>query len=198
MTLADKSLSTVLEEFRSSSPSPGGGSAAALAGALGASLLAMVAGLPRPRATTDDESRRLRAAGERCAALARTLEALIERDSDAYTEVMSAYRLPKGTDEEKAARVARIDAALKGAIETPLEVMRSGASAMAEGDTVLALGNANASSDVKVGLELLRAGLRGAHLNVAINLDGLKDRVYAERAAAEAARLLGSANERSE
>jgi len=192
MTLAAKSLSTVLEEFRSSSPTPGGGSAAALAGAVGASLLAMVAGLPRPRAATDDERRRLREAGERCAALAQTLEALIERDSDAYNEVVSAYRLPKGTDEDKAARVARIDAALKGAIETPLDVMRSCASAMADGDTVLALGNANASSDVKVGIELLRAGRRGAQLNVAINLDSLKDRAYAEQAAAEMARLTDS------
>ena len=192
MTLAAKSLSTVLEEFRSSSPTPGGGSAAALAGAVGASLLAMVAGLPRPRAATDDERRRLREAGERCAALAQTLEALIERDSDAYNEVVSAYRLPKGTDEDKAARVARIDAALKGAIETPLDVMRSCASAMADGDTVLALGNANASSDVKVGIELLRAGQRGAQLNVAINLDSLKDRAYAEQAAAEMARLTDS------
>jgi formiminotetrahydrofolate cyclodeaminase len=192
MTLAAKSLSTVLEEFRSSSPTPGGGSAAALAGAVGASLLAMVAGLPRPRAATDDERRRLREAGERCAALAQTLEALIERDSDAYNEVVSAYRLPKGTDEDKAARVARIDAALKGAIETPLDVMRSCASAMADGDTVLALGNANASSDVKVGIELLRAGRRGAQLNVAINLDSLTDRAYAEQAAAEMARLTDS------
>jgi len=192
MTLAAKSLSTLLEEFRSSSPTPGGGSAAALAGAVGASLLAMVAGLPRPRAATDDERRRLREAGERCAALAQTLEALIERDSDAYNEVVSAYRLPKGTDEDKAARVARIDAALKGAIETPLDVMRSCASAMADGDTVLALGNANASSDVKVGIELLRAGRRGAQLNVAINLDSLTDRAYAEQAAAEMARLTDS------
>ena len=192
MTLAAQSLSTVLEKFRSSSPTPGGGSAAALAGALGASLLAMVAGLPRPRAATDDERRRLREAGERCAALARTLEALIERDSDAYNEVVSAYRLPKDTDEDKAARVARIDAALKGAIDTPLDVMRSCAAAMADGDTVLALGNANASSDVKVGIELLRAGRRGAQLNVEINLDSLKDRAYAEQAAAEAARLTDS------
>ena len=189
MTLAAKSLSTVLAEFRSSSPTPGGGSAAALAGALGASLLAMVAALPRPRAATDDETRRLRDAGERCAELAQALEALIDRDSEAYDQVMAAYRLPKGTDDEKAARALRIDAALKAAIETPLDVMRACASAIAESEVVQTFGNANASSDVRVGGELLRAGLRGARLNVEINLDALKDRAYANRAAAEAARL---------
>jgi methenyltetrahydrofolate cyclohydrolase len=192
MTLAAQSLSAVLEAFRSSSPTPGGGSAAALAGALGASLLAMVAGLPRPRAATDTELARLREAAERCAVLAKTLETLIDRDSQAYDEVMAAYRLPKGTEEEKTTRAPRIDAALKAAIDTPLDVMRACASAIAESEAVLTFGNANASSDVKVGVELLRAGLRGAQFNVEINLESLKDRVYADRVAAEAARLVKS------
>ena len=192
MTLAAKSLSTVLAEFRSSSPTPGGGSAAALAGALGASLLAMVAALPRPRAATDDDVRRLRDAGERCAGLAKTLEALIDRDSEAYDQVMAAYRLPKSTDEDKAARALRIEAALKAAIETPLDVMRTCASAIAESAVVQTFGNANASSDVQVGVELLRAGLRGARLNVEINLESVKDRAYAEAAAREVARLAES------
>ena len=191
MTLAAKSLSDVLAEFRSSSPTPGGGSAAALAGALGASLLAMVAGLPRPRATTGDETRRLHQAGQRCAELATKLEVLVDRDSAAYDQVRLAYRLPKSTDDEKAARAARIEETLQGATEVPLDVMRACAAALAESATVLTLGNANASSDVKVGIELLRAGLRGAGLNVEINLEAIKDRAYAEAAAAEVARLLG-------
>jgi formiminotetrahydrofolate cyclodeaminase len=197
MTLAAKSLSAVLEEFRSSAPTPGGGSAAALAGALGASLLAMVAALPRPRASGDDEAQRLRDAGERSTTLAKTLETLIDRDSGAYDLVRLAYRLPKTTDAEQAERAARIEETLRGATEVPLDVMRACAAALGESATVLALGNANASSDVKVGVELLRAGLRGAHLNVEINLDAITDRAFATEAAAEAARLAGSGESRT-
>jgi formiminotetrahydrofolate cyclodeaminase len=189
MTLTSQPLSRVLEEFRSPAPTPGGGSAAALAGALGASLLSMVAALPRARTTGDDEARRLREAGERCSTLAKALETLIEQDSVAYDRVRESYRLPKTTDAEKAARAARIEETLRVATDVPLEVMRACAAALGESATVLALGNASAASDVKVGVELLGAGLRGAQLNVAINLEGLKDRDYAARAAAESARL---------
>jgi formiminotetrahydrofolate cyclodeaminase len=178
MTLAGKSLSTLLEEFRSAAPTPGGGSAAALAGALGASLLAMVASLPKPRATIDADLQRLGNAGARCTDLARRLEALIDRDAEAYDRVVSAYRLPKGSDAEKAARSAAIQAALKDAIEVPLDVMRACATAIDNAAVIAALGNANASSDVGVGVELLRAGRRGAQLNVEINLESVKDPEY--------------------
>jgi formiminotetrahydrofolate cyclodeaminase len=190
MTLGASPLSTVLERFRSSDPTPGGGSAAALAGALGASLLAMVASLPRPRAASDADVRQLRDAGQRCAALATDLERLIDRDAEAYDLVVGAYRLPKSTEAEKAARTDRIQAALKVAIDTPLDVMRACASALGESSSIGTLGNANASSDVKVGIELLRAGLRGAQLNVEINLDSVKDRAYAGDVAREMQRLM--------
>lgn len=193
MTLGASSLSTVLEQFRSSNPTPGGGSAAALAGALGASLLAMVASLPRPRATSDEDVRNLRDAGQRCGTLAKDLERLIDRDAEAYDLVVDAYRLPKSTDDEKAVRADAIQAALRAAISTPMDVMRACASALGDADTVGTLGNASASSDVKVGIELLRAGLRGAQLNVEINLGSVKDRAYAEDVAREVQHLSGAA-----
>ncbi len=180
MTLAGKTLSALLEDFRSPSPTPGGGSAAALAGALGASLLAMVASLPKPRAAAGADLERLRDAGARCAGLAKELEALIDRDSDAYDRVVSAYRLPKGTDDERAQRAASIQAALREAIEAPLAVMRASAAAMSSAPTLVEHGNPNASSDVNVGLELLRAARRGAQLNVEINLSSVKDDGYAD------------------
>ena len=192
MTLGDSSLSTVLAQFRSSNPTPGGGSAAALAGALGASLLAMVASLPRPRAASDIDLQRLRDAGQRTASLAMDLERLIDRDAEAYDLVVGAYRLPKSTDEEKALRTDRIQAALEVAIDTPMDVMRACAAALEDSETVGTLGNANASSDVKVGIELLRAGLRGARLNAEINLASVKDRAYAERIDREMQRLSGA------
>jgi methenyltetrahydrofolate cyclohydrolase len=190
MTLAGKTLTALLEDFRSSSPTPGGGSAAALAGALGASLLAMVAGLPKPRATSDDDLRRLRDAGTRCADLAKRLEALIDRDADAYDLVMSAYRLPKVTDDEKAQRAARIQDALKAAIEAPLDVMRACAAGIAIAPVLVEHGNPNASSDVNVGIELLRAARRGAQLNIEINLTTVKDTGYVAAVTGEMERLL--------
>jgi formiminotetrahydrofolate cyclodeaminase len=190
MTLSAKPLAALLEDFRSTAPTPGGGSAAALAGAVGASLLAMVAGLPKPRAASEAELAELKRIGERSTELARALEGLIDRDAAAYDLVVLAYRMPKGTDDEKAARSNRIQASLKAAIEAPLDVMRSCAEAAALAPRLSALGNPNASSDVQVGAELLRAGIRGARLNVEINLDSVKDKPYVDAVAVEVARLV--------
>jgi methenyltetrahydrofolate cyclohydrolase len=189
MKLTQKSVAALLEDFRSSAPTPGGGSAAALAGAVGASLLAMVAALPKPRAASDEDLEKLRLAGERCAALARELEHLVDRDSAAYELVMAAYRQPKGSDEEKAQRGAAIQQALKAAIAAPIEVVRACAAAAENGQVARRLGNMNAASDVEVGLELLRAALRGARLNVEINLGSVKDSGYVEDVSREIQQL---------
>jgi len=188
-SLASTSLTTLLEQFRSSAPTPGGGSAAALAGALGASLFVMVASLPKPRAETDDQRATLKDVAEDCTSHARRLEALIDRDSVAYDQVVAAYRLPKQTDAEKSTRSEAIQRAMRAAIDTPLEVMRACAAAMAHVATLNALANPNASSDVQVGLELLRAGLRGARANVAINVGSIKDATYVETVRTEVAAL---------
>ena len=186
MKLVDHSVTELLAAFRSSSPTPGGGSASALAGAVGASLLAMVAGLPKSRATTVEETGRLSSAGARCASCADVLASLIDRDSEAYDRVVSAYKQPKSTDEEKAGRSLAIQEALRSAIDAPLSVMRACADALKQAVTVAELGNPSASSDVQVGLELLGAGLRGARQNVDINLGSIKDAAYAEAVRTEA------------
>ncbi len=189
MRLTDRSVRDLLQAFRSSEPTPGGGSASALAAATGASLLAMVAALPKSRAATEEDVERLTAAGVRCADIAERLTDFVDRDSEAYDLVVSAYRLPKGTDDEKRARSARIQEALQYATDTPLEVMRACAAAIEQGDVVAQFGNRNASSDVEVGMELLAAGLRGARLNVDINLGSVKDEGYTGRVREEVARL---------
>ena len=193
MKLTQRSVVDLLAAFRSSEPTPGGGSASALAGALGASLLSMVAGLPKPAVATEEDRVRLEAAGARCTELALHLTALVDRDSDAYDLVVHAFRLPKGTDEEKASRSARIQEAMQEATNAPLEVMRACSAALEQGAVVAAFGNRNASSDVQVGLELLVAGARGAKLNVEINLGSLKDAAFAEDARVEADRLSSEA-----
>lgn len=193
MTLTTQPLTGLLAAFRSPQPTPGGGSASALAGAVGASLLVMVAGLAKPKAATDAELAELRAAGARCGDLAARLEALVDRDSEAYDLVVTAFKRPKGSDEEKTARGRAIQEALVAATEAPLEVMRHCAAALDTADVVARLGNSNAASDVQVGVVLLSAGLRGAQQNVEINLGSLKDADYVARVRAEAARLAARA-----
>lgn len=181
MKFVEHSVNDLLAAFRAPEPTPGGGSAAAMAGAMGASLLAMVAGLPRSKAATEEDAARLEAAGARCTELAQTLAGLIDRDSDAYGLVMAAYKRPKATDDEKAARSAAIQEAFRAAIAAPLDVMRACAAAVEQGVVIAALGNVSAASDGRVGFELLGAGLRGARMNVDINLDSVKDAEYVAR-----------------
>jgi formiminotetrahydrofolate cyclodeaminase len=190
MPLTQKSVSDLLAAFRSPDPTPGGGSAAALAGAAGASLLAMVAALPKPQATSDEDITALQRAGARCTDLALQLERLVDKDTEAYDLVVGAYRMPKTSDEEKAARTAGIQTALRAATEAPLEVMRRCSEALGFADTVARLGNANASSDVKVAVGLLGAGLAGALENVEINLGSVKDAAYVQRVRQESTSLL--------
>lgn len=189
MKLIDRPVASLLAAFRSSDPTPGGGSASALAGAIGASLLAMVAGLPRSKAATEEDVERLAAAGARCSSIADTLASLVDRDSNAYEEVVAAYRLPKTTDAEKAARSGTIQQALRHATDVPLQVMRACSQAIEQGEVVAQFGNPNAASDVQVGMELLGAGLRGARLNVEINLGSVKDTAYTDHLRGEIARL---------
>jgi formiminotetrahydrofolate cyclodeaminase len=186
MVLTQLTVESFLAAIRSSNPTPGGGSASALTGAMGASLLAMVAGLPKSKAATPDDAERLKEAGERCASLARDLETLVERDSDAYNTVLAAYKLPKATDEQKTTRSAAIQAGFRAAIDAPLAVMRACAAAAEQGVVVATLGLASASSDVQVGLELLNAALRGAKLNVETNLGSVKDETYLATVRADA------------
>ena len=190
MKLTSMTVSDLLAAFRSPEPTPGGGSASALAGAVGASLLAMVAGLPKSKASGDDDLKRLTEAGARCTALAIQLEALIDEDSAAYDLVLGAFRMPKGTDEEKAARTAGIQRALTAATEAPLNVMRRCAEALEQVSVVGDLGNPNAASDVAVARALLAAGLSGARENVEINLGSLKDDTYVARIREESTALM--------
>ena len=146
----------------------------------------MAAGLPKSRAATAEDTARLAAAGERCAAIAAELEALVDRDSEAYDLVMAAYRKPKGTDAEKGARSAAIQAAMREAIAAPLALMRAAAAAAEQGVVIAGLGNPSAASDVLVGFELLGAGLRGGRLNVETNLGSVKDADYVAKVRGEA------------
>jgi methenyltetrahydrofolate cyclohydrolase len=189
MKLTDLSVTGLIAAFGSPSPTPGGGSASALAGAVGAALLAMVAAMPKNRTSTAEEGGLLQATGTRCGELSDALLDLVDRDSEAYDAVLAAYRLPKASDDEKLARKAEIQAAMKRAAEMPLDTMRYAAEALEAAPIVGRLGSANAASDVVVAIELLSAAARGARANVEINLESLDDAAYVARLREEVAEL---------
>jgi methenyltetrahydrofolate cyclohydrolase len=175
-------LADLFDAFASNDPVPGGGSASALAGALGSSLLLMVAGMSKTKTGTPEETADLAAAAARVRPLRDRLLALIESDSEAYAAVAAAFKLPKDTDADKTVRKAAIQAATKQATDVPLETMRACRDAVRHAVIVARCGNRNATSDVGVALELLLAGTRGAGMNVDINLGGLADQAYVEKA----------------
>jgi methenyltetrahydrofolate cyclohydrolase len=179
--LIEKTVRDLVAAFAAPEPTPGGGSAAALAGAVGSALLSMVAGLPTTRHGSEADRTSLAGARERLCGIIADLSALLDEDAAAYDRVMAAYRRPRGTDEEKAARRAAIQEALTGATDTPLRVMARCREALGLAAAIAAHGNPSAASDLQVGIALLSAGLDGARLNVEVNLDGLKDQARVTR-----------------
>jgi glutamate formiminotransferase/formiminotetrahydrofolate cyclodeaminase len=188
-TFLSSSVSDLLAAFASREPTPGGGSASALAGAVGASLLVMVASLPKTRNGSDADRAALASAIDALRPAAAELAALIDRDADAYDRVVSAFRLPKSTDAEKAARRDAIQQETLGAIDTPMAMLSAAHVAARAAVVVARHGNASAASDVKVAAALLDAAAAGAYENVAINLSGLTDKASAEALGGEAKRL---------
>ncbi len=134
MKLTERPFLDLLAAFRSPAPTPGGGSASALAGSLGAALLAMVGAMPKHRAPSEADVDRLQAAARLCAEISDRLAALVDEDAAAYEGVVAAYKLPKESADEKTARAGRIQQALRAATDVPLEVMRQCAAAVEQAD----------------------------------------------------------------
>ena len=181
VSYATMAVEDLLDAFASNEPVPGGGSASALAGSVGVSLLLMVAGMPRTRTGAPEEVADLSDVSSRLRPLRDTLASLIDEDSRAYRAVVAAYRLPKGTDAEKAVRRGAVEQAMREATDIPLQTMRACRQALRGAIAVAQAGNKNALSDVGVGVELLLAGLRGAAMNVDVNLASLTDATYVAR-----------------
>lgn len=180
MDYSTYALTDLLDAFASNDPVPGGGSAAALTGALGVSLLIMVAGLPKTRHGTAEEAADLSEASARLRPLRERLEQLVDLDTVAYKGVMTAYRLPKATDDERAARRGAIAAAMLGATRTPLDTLRACQQALTGAEVIAANGATSGAADAAVAIELLLAAARGAALNVDANLPALKGSEDAE------------------
>lgn len=175
MTLAD-----FADETASESPAPGGGSISAYVGALGASLAAMVANLSSHKRGWDDRWQEFSGWAERGQHYKNELVRLVDQDTIAFNQIMTAFALPKATDEEKAARTQAIQQATKLAIEVPFRVMKAAYQSMEVIKAMAEKGNPNSVTDAGVAALCARTAVMGAFMNVKINAAGYNDKTYVQ------------------
>jgi len=178
-----------LDAVAEPSATPGGGSVAALAGALGASLGQMVASLSRKKKSQAAFVDQLSDALSQLQAASKMLSEAIDRDSASFDHVMAAYKLPKETSNEQVQRDAAIQLALQGAATVPLEVARRSAEVFEVLGRLEPISSPSMHSDVRVGRLMAAAGARGALENVAINLESITDQTFTTRLKSEAAAI---------
>ncbi len=184
------SVERFLDELASGNATPGGGSAAAIMGAMGAALVSMVCNLTIGKKGYEAVDAEMRALLARSEALRTKLAGMVAEDIAAFDSLMAAYRLPKASDDEKVRRSAAIQQGLKAATEAPLACARGCAEAVRLAAISVEHGNVNVISDVGVGVVAAHAALRSAALNVHINAPQIKDMDFTARAVAELDALL--------
>ena len=192
--LIDLTVKGFADETSRESPAPGGGTISAYMGALGAALGTMVANLSSHKAGWDDRWEEFSTWAERGQAIQAELMTLVDEDTEAFNRIMAAFGLPKGTDEEKAARTVAIQEATLFATEVPLHTMQASIKVFELCRAMAEEGNPNSVSDAGVGVLAARAAVLGAGLNVKINAGGLKDRAAADRLVGQANALIAQAN----
>ena len=191
-------IATFLDGLASAAPTPGGGGAAAISGAMGAALVSMVCNLTIGKKKYVEVEAELKDMLSQSEALRAQLTGMIAEDVAAFDAVMGAYGLPKATDEEKAARAEKIQAALKVATDVPLACCRACRAEIDLAKVVADKGNLNVISDAGVAVLSAHAGLRSAALNVYVNAKGLDDRDFADARLKELEGLLGDAGDLNE
>jgi methenyltetrahydrofolate cyclohydrolase len=190
-SFSKSTLSDFLNAVASPDPTPGGGSVAAIAGAMGSSLLMMVAGLTRTRHNTERERTDLSAARVALLPLRDRLLSLADTDTEAYDQVTAAYKLPKATEADKVARTEAIQRALRAATLAPLDTLRAAVETLEPAKIVARSGNRSAASDVGVAIGLIEAAAQGASMNVRANLDSIHDERFKGEIGEELSRLEG-------
>jgi formiminotetrahydrofolate cyclodeaminase len=183
--ILDQSLSQFLDNLASKSPTPGGGSIAALSGAMAAGLITMVCDLTIGRkqyADFEGEAQRLR---ERSEALRAELQQLAQADIDAFDHLFAAYKLPRTTDADAASRRAAIQKTTLRATEVPLRIARATVALLPLCAPLVREGNRTAVSDVGVAALMIRAAVPSALLNVEINLGTLEDQIFVRQTRAQ-------------
>ncbi|OGT34730.1 MAG: methenyltetrahydrofolate cyclohydrolase [Gammaproteobacteria bacterium RBG_16_51_14] len=197
--IKDKAIQTFLDELASKASTPGGGSAAAIMGAMGAALVSMVCNLTIGKKNYEQAGDELKEVLNQAEKLRERLTDMVRADVEVFNRVMGAYGMPKETDAEKAARTEAIQTALKAATDVPLDCARACAEVINLSRVVAEKGNLNVISDAGVAVVAAEAALRSAALNVYINIGGIKDKSFAEQRSADLENILkGTAIETNE
>ncbi|MDD4184681.1 MAG: cyclodeaminase/cyclohydrolase family protein [Candidatus Izemoplasmatales bacterium] len=183
MSLSELSIKAFLDQIDSKSPTPGGGSASALSAAIGVALVRMVGhltiGRKRYEALNEETKTGFVSLFGEMEIIKNNLTLAIDKDTEAYNQVMAAYRLPKDDESQLFTRNKAIQKATVGAIEVPLGVAKEAYSFLLKVEPFIKYGNPNTLSDMGVGIMLVESAIEGAILNVKINLQGLEDRKLA-------------------
>jgi formiminotetrahydrofolate cyclodeaminase len=192
MKLVELLTREFVEKVASEDPAPGGGSVSALAGALAAALCAMVARLTLGKEKYRDTWQEMEQVRDSADALMRRLLELVDEDTAAYNQVLSAFKLPRDNEAQKAARQATIQSATRKATAVPMETLRSVTELLSMAEAAVEKGNPNCLSDAGVAAHLIRAAASGAAYNVRINLSALDDQGLSTQMKLETAELLSS------
>lgn len=183
--LLDTTCEKFLEELASKQPTPGGGAASALCGAVAAALTSMLANLTVGKAGSEENEQQTAQIIDAAGKLREELTVLADDDAAVFGKFMAAYRMPKTTDEEKAARTAAIQQAAVAAADVPMQIAEKSMEVLLLARRIIVIGNPNAISDGTVSAIVARAALRSALYNVKINLGLIKDAAYVEQATAK-------------
>ena len=189
----DWNIEEFLQQAASSAPTPGGGSVGAYVGALGASMVCMVANLTIGKEKYKEfelEVLAVLAEGENSLSI---LKGCMAEDMDVFTQFMTAYKLPKDTEEEKLARADKIQEVLVSATEAPMKTARESLRVMQLAAKMAPIGNKTAISDIGVAAYLADSAIKSALLSVDINLPQIKDEVYTGKISAEKNQILSAA-----
>jgi formiminotetrahydrofolate cyclodeaminase len=196
--ITQRPVATFLDELASGAPTPGGGSAAAIMGAMGAALVSMVCNVTLGKKGHEAVESEMKAVRDESEKLRLRLTSMVAEDIAAFDGLMAAYRLPKVTEDDKSRRAAAIQSSLRAATDTPLACARACAEVVALSRRAGEKGYAGVISDAGVGVLAANTALRGAALNVYINTPSLKDRAFADAATAELEQLLDTCARESE
>lgn len=193
MKLVEMNVSSFADLMASGEPAPGGGSASALNGAIGAGLTSMVCALTIGKKKYAEFEEQALAAEKHALELKDRFVKIIDSDTEAFNAVTDVFAMPKNTDAEKAARAEAMQEALKGCTRSPYQMMELAAEALEIVHGLVGTSNATAASDLGCAALNLKSAIMGAWLNVRINIDGLKDRAFAEEYRAKGEALLAKA-----
>jgi formiminotetrahydrofolate cyclodeaminase len=195
--LVKQNIKMFLDELASSSPAPGGGSVAALSGALGSALASMVCNLTTGKQGYETVQAEIQELLKQSEELREDLTKLIDKDTEAFNEVMKALKMPKETEEQKEHRRHTLQTAFKYAAEVPLETARKCTQILDITRRIAEKGNKNSISDAGVAALMAQTGIQAATLNVRINLRSIKDTKYVQQVTSELHQLLQNAMEKS-